>query len=283
MRYPLEIEVGDFIYDHHFEGRCVFPAVEALIILTKVVQAHFPNVDIRSLNKARFPRFLIIPPETHHLSVIVEVDNTPTGDISALLMTSVRSKTGGIGRNLEHARVEFPQADSSQNSVTPFPDVGNPEGDAISVPAESIYPGLIPFGKAFQNIIGSVSLWPGGASASLSGSDYGKEDDQLGSPFPFDAAIQVACVWGQRFTEQVLFPMGFEKRIIHQKTKKGGLYIGRIFPRGREQNVFLFDALIIDEPGTVCEEIRGIQMQDVSQGRLRPPSWIKDLRTGLTP
>ncbi len=45
MRYPLEIEVGDYIYDHHFEDRCVLPAVEALIILAKVVQSHFPNVD----------------------------------------------------------------------------------------------------------------------------------------------------------------------------------------------------------------------------------------------
>jgi hypothetical protein len=277
MRYPLEIEVGDYIYDHHFEDRCVLPAVEALNILAKAVQAHFPNVDLRFLNKARFPRFLVIPPGTHRLLVLVEADKAPDGGITALLMTSVRSKTGGIGRNLEHARVQFSLLDSTQNPVPPLPVSDNPEGSNILVPKERIYPGLIPFGKAFQNIIGPVALWPEGASASLSGGDYGAGDDWLGSPFPFDAAIQVACIWGQRFTEYVLFPMGFEKRIIHQKTKKGGIFLGWIRPVAIGQHPFLFDALIYDSQGKVCEEVRGIQMQDVSQGRLHPPLWIKEL------
>jgi hypothetical protein len=277
MRYPLEIEIGDYLFDHHFEDRCLLPAVEALNILAKVVQSHFPRVDLRGLNKSRFPRFLVIPPETHHLPVLVEVDREADGGISALLMTSVRSKTGGIGRNLEHARAQFPLLDSTQNPVPPSPVSDNPEGLKILVPKERIYPGLIPFGKAFQNIIGPVSVWPRGASASLSGSDFGKEDDWLGSPFPFDAAIQVACIWGQRFTENVLFPVGFEKRTIYQKTKKGGRYLGRIIPVATGQVPFLFDALIYDSQGSICEEIRGIQMQDVSQGRLHPPLWIKEL------
>jgi hypothetical protein len=277
MLHSLEIEVGDYLYDHHFEGRCVLPAVEALIILAKVVRAQFPGINIRYLNTARFSRFLIIPPGVQHLPVIVEADNTTDEGISARLMTSVRSKTGDIGRNLEHARVEFSPVDITQNPVPPVPVSDNPEGSGLLVPEELIYPGLIPFGKAFQNIIGPVSVWPGGASASLSGGDYGKEDDGLGSPFPLDAAFHVACVWGQRFTGQVLFPVGFEKRTIHQKTKRRNLYPGRIIPAGGDRNAFLFDALIIDEQGTVCEEIRGIQMQDVSQGRLRPPLWIKEL------
>jgi hypothetical protein len=277
MRYPLEIEIGDYLFDHHFEDRCLLPAVEALNILAKAVQVHFPRVDLRCLNKARFPRFLVIPSETHRLPVLVEVDEAADGGISTLLMTSVRSKTGGIGRNLEHARVQFPLLDPTQNPVPPSPVSDNPEGSNILVPKERIYPGLIPFGKAFQNIIGPVSIWPGGAWASLSGGDNRGEDDWLGSPFPFDAVIQVACIWGQRFTEHILFPVGFEKRIIHQKTKKGGLYRGRIIPVAIGRHPFLFDALIIDSQGSICEEIREIQMQDVSQGRLHPPLWIKEL------
>jgi hypothetical protein len=277
MRYPLEIEVGDYLFDHHFEGRCVLPAVEALKVLAKVVQAHFSHVDMGYLNKARFPRFLIIPPEVRQLSVLVEVDNVSDRDVSALLMTSVRSKTGGIGRYLEHARVEFPSADSSPKPL-PSPSVEeNPEGDAFILPAGSIYPGLIPFGKAFQNIIGPVSIGPLGASASLSGGNQETEDDPLGSPFPFDAALQIACLWGQCFTEYVLFPSGFEKRNIFRETQKGGLYLGRIKPLATGPKMFLFDARIFDSQGFICEEIRGIQMQDVSQGRLRPPSWVKEL------
>jgi hypothetical protein len=277
MRFSSEIEIENYIYDHHFEGRCVLPAVEALITLAKVVQAGFPNINIRCLNAARFSRFLIIPPGGHPVPVIVEANNTPDGGISARLMTSVRSRTGGIGRSLEHARVEFPLIDSPQNPVPPLPVSDNPQGSCLLVPQELIYPGLIPFGKAFQNIIGPVSVWPGRASALLSGGDCEMEYDGLGSPFPFDAAFHIACVWGQRFTGQVLFPVGFEKRTIQQKTKGGNRYLCWIIPSGEERNVFLFDALIMDESGGVCEEIRGIQMQDVSQGRLLPPLWIKTL------
>lgn len=277
MRYSLEIEIGGYLFDHHFEGRCVLPAVEALIILAKVVQAHFPNINIHCLNAALFHRFLIIPQEAHHLPALVEVDHTTNGGISARLMTSVRSKTGGIGRSLEHARVEFSPVDITQNQLPAWPVSDKPEGSGLLVPKELIYPGLIPFGKAFQNIIGPVSVWPGGASAPLSGGDYGKEDDWLGSPFPLDALFHVGCVWGQRFTEQVLFPVGFEKRTIHRKTQKGRIYQSRVFPLAVEQNPFLFNALILDSQGTLCEEIRGIQMRDVSQGRLRPPLWIKEL------
>jgi hypothetical protein len=229
------------------------------------------------LTKARFPRFLIIHPEMHHLPVVVEIDQTPKGGISTRLMTSMRSKTGGISRNLEHARVEFSQADSFPGASPLLADKENPKGPDILVSKELVYPGLIPFGKAFQNIIGPVSLWPEEASGYLSGGDCGKEDDRLGSLFPLDAALQVACIWGQRFTEYVLFPTGIEKRIIHQKTKKNGLYTGRVFPTGVEKNQFFFNAWIIDDQGAVCEEIRGIQMQDISQGRLHPLLWIKEL------
>lgn len=277
MRYSLEIEIAGYLFDHHFEERCVLPAVEALIILAKVVQAHFPDINIRCLKTARFHRFLIIPQEARHLPASAELDQTTNGGISARLMTSLRSKTGGLGRSLEHARVEFSLVDRTQDQLPPLPVSDNSERSGVLIPKELIYPGLIPFGKAFQNITGPVSVRPGGASAPLSGGDQGKENDWLGSPFPLDAAFQVACIWGQRFTEQVLFPMGFEKRTIHQKTKKGSLYQGRIFPAGGDRNLFLFNALIVDSQGTICEEIRGIQMQDVSQGRLRPPSWIKEL------
>jgi hypothetical protein len=276
MRCSLEIEIGGYLYDHHFEGRCVLPAVEALIVLAKIVEDHFPDVPLLRLSKALFPRFLVIPPDGHHLPAIVETDHSPEGSVLATLMTSVRSKTGGIGRNLAHARVEFPPADSLDSEPL-FPDRKKPDEDPFMVPADLIYPGLIPFGKAFQNVSGPLSLWPAEASAFLSGGESGPENTTLGSPFPLDAAFHLACVWGHRFTGQVLFPTGFEKRIICQRTKKGDTYLGRIFPTGSSLNVFLFDALILDSQGAVYEDIRGIQMQDVSQGRLRPPSWIRDV------
>jgi hypothetical protein len=277
MRYPLEIEINRYLLDHHLEGTCLFPAVEALITLAQVVHLHFPKAPLSSLTSARFPRFLVVPSEGRRLSATVEIETSENGRITATLLTSVRSKSGGIGRSLAHARVDFFGADSFQGFSAPLPRLGPLEGLVITVPAQSIYRELVPFGKAYQNIISDVSVSPQGALASLSGGDSEANETLLGSPFPFDAAFHLACIWGQRFTEIVPFPTGFEKRTIHHKTKKGGRYLGRIIPVAVNQLPLLFDALIIDTQGVLCEAIRGIEMQDVSQGRLHPPRWIKRL------
>ena len=79
---------------------------------------------------------------------------------------------------------------------------------------------------AYQNIVGDLSVSPEGALAYISGGDNEADENLLGSPFPLDAAMHAACVWGQRFAGIVSFPVGFEKRIIYQKTKKGDDYLG---------------------------------------------------------
>jgi hypothetical protein len=277
MRFPWEIGIHPYLLDHHLEGRCLFPAVEALITLATVVHRHVPQADMRCLLKARFPRFLVIPQESRQVSALVDIENSEEGPVTARLLTSIRSKSGGIGRNVEHVRVEFFLADSSQVPSAPFPGPEPLEGQTMAVPAESIYRELVPFGKAYHNIISDVSVSPQGAWATLSGGESEADEALLGSPFPFDAAFHLACIWGQRFTETVPFPTGFEKRTIHKKTKKGASYIGRIIPKAVDQMPLLFDALIFDLQGALCEDIKGIAMQDVSQDRLHPPLWLKEL------
>lgn len=171
--------------------------------------------------------------------------------------------------------MEFAADDSTVCSAPPFRVVKKLEGHCISVPSTTIYRELVPFGKAYQNIIGDLSVSIEGALAYLSGGNNEADENPLGSPFPFDAAMHAACVWGQRFTDIVPFPVGFEKRIIHQKTKKGGSYLGRIVPVNVKQEPLIFDAWIYDLNGAICEIIHGIQMRDVTQGRFRPPQWIK--------
>ena len=97
----------------------------------------------------------------------------------------------------------------------------------------------------------------------------------IGSPFPLDAALHAACTWGQRYAGVVAFPVGFTERTIYRKTKKEGKYIGRIIPVDVSREPLIFDALIYDLDGIIHESVSGIQMRDVSQGRLRPPNWIK--------
>jgi hypothetical protein len=273
-RYPWNIELYPYLQDHHIEGKVILPAVEVLIVLAGVVKINFPQVNIGYLLDARFSRFLSILPDMRRREVFVDIETADDGVVASLL-TSVKSKDGTISRTVEHARVEFSAADSASYSAPPFRIVNKLKGNCIGVPSVTIYRELLPFGTAYQNIIGDLSVSPEGALAYLSGGGSEADEDLLGSPFPLDAAMHAACVWGQRFSGIVPFPVGFEKRIIYQKTKKGGAYLGRVVPVKVNHESLIFDAWIYDLDGIMFESISGIQMRDASQGRLSPPQWIK--------
>jgi hypothetical protein len=274
-RHPSAIEVSPYLRDHHFEGKVILPAVETLIALAHVVELNFPQIRLNCLLKAIFPRFLFIAPETQRLAVFVDLENVQNDHVIAVLLTSIKSKQSGIGRALEHARVKFAADDSAPHPAVPFRVSEKLEGECIRIPAATIYRELVPFGTAYQNIIGDLAVSPEGALAYLSGGNYEADENSLGSPFPLDAAMHAACVWGQRFSDIVPFPTGFEKRLIYQKTKKGDHYLGRIAPVRIDRESLLFDAWIYDLNGVIYEAISGIKMRDVTQGRLHPPQWIK--------
>jgi hypothetical protein len=274
-RYPSAIEVSPYLRDHHFEGKVILPAVEALIVLANVVKLNFRQVSVNCLLKARFPHFLFIAPETERLAVLVDIENVGNGKMSAVLLTSIKSKKSEMSRAVEHARVEFATDDSAPYPAAPFRVVEKLEGKCIHVPSATIYRELIPFGTAYQNIIGDLAVSPEGALAYLSGGNYEADENLLGSPFPLDAAMHAACVWAQRFSGTVPFPTGFEKRFIYRKTMKGGSYLGRVVPVNIDQESLMFDAWIYDLNGTIYEAVSGIRMRDVTQGRLHPPQWIR--------
>ena len=261
--------------DHHFEGKVILPAVEALITLANVVKLNFPQTNINCLLNARFDRFLLITPEKQRLEILVDIEDAGDGNITAVLLTSIKSKKSAISRVLEHASVEFATADSTPCPLPPFRIIRKLKGDCINIPADAIYHELVPFGTAYQNIVGDLSVSHSGALAYLSGGNYEADENLLGSPFPLDAAMHAACVWGQRFTGIVPFPVGFQKRSIYQKTKKGGSYLGRIVPVDISHEPLIFDTWIYDLNGVIYETISGIKMRDVTQGRLQPPQWIK--------
>ena len=260
--------------DHHLEGKAILPAVESLIVMARAIKINYPQIEISCLKSASFSRFLTISPDTALLPVVVDMEKSDDGGIIASLFTSVKSKTGGISRIVEHARVEFIAADSSGPLPSPFRAVNKPERDCISVPSANVYRELVIFGEAYQNIVGDLSVSPEGVHAIISGGNYEADEDLLGSPFPLDAVMHAACVWGQRFAGKVCFPVGFAKRIIYQKTKKGEDYLGRVAPVSVTNESLLFDAWIYKDD-VICESIRGIQMKDVTRGRICPPDWIK--------
>jgi hypothetical protein len=274
-RYPLEINTYPYLQDHYFEGQAILPAVEALIIMTTVAAANFPQVNVCLQRQARFPRFLSIDPQEQIKKVFADIGEAADGSLSITISTMAKAKTGAISRRLEHAYVEFSASSAKENPAPPSPNWNRLGGECINVPAAAIYRELVPFGKAYQNIVGDLSLSPQGAIADLYGGEGEANDDLIGSPFPLDAALHAACSWSQRYTGIVGFPVGFEKRIIYRKTKKGSQYIGRIIPVDVSREPLIFDAFIYDLNGIIYESVNGIQMRDVTHGRLRPPDWIK--------
>ncbi len=272
-RYSCGFEVYPYLRDHHREGKVILPAVESLIILARVVKDNYPQSKLSCLENAVFPRFLTIAPDTLRQQVLVDLENMNNGDISASLLTAVKSKDGSISRKMEHAGVIFSKADFQKAGSISVSELKKPEGDSINIPSNTIYRDLVPFGKSYQNIMGNLSVSPNGAFAHISGGDDEADKNLLGSPFPLDAAMHAACVWGQRFAGIVCFPVGFARRIIYQKTKKGEEYLGRIVPVNMTRELLVFDVWIFKDD-VMYESISGLQMKDVSQGRIRPPQWI---------
>ena len=274
-RYPVEIKTYPYLQDHYFEGQAIFPAVEALIVMAGVAAANFPRVNVCHQRKARFPRFLSIDFREKIKKVFADIAEAADGTLSVAISTMVKAKTGIISRMLEHAYVEFAVSPIQENQAPRPVDFKHLGGKPFNVPAAAVYRDLVPFGKTYQNITGELTMSPEGAIAHLYGGEGDADDDLIGSPFPLDAALHAACSWGQRYTGIVAFPVGFAERIIYRKTKKRSNYIGRIIPVNISREPLIFDALIYDLDGIIYESVSGIQMRDVSQGRLQPPNWIK--------
>lgn len=261
--------------DHFFEGKAVFPAVEALITLARAVQSLYPEASLLHLACAQFPRMLVINPAVDQQDVQIEIETSADG-ISASLTTLMEIKNSTIRRTLEHARVTFVQETASPQPAISWRAFRKPGGECIHVPAVSIYRELIPFGRSYQNITGDLTVAKEGALAEITGGSGEADDSLLGSPFVLDAAMHAACVWGQRYADIVAFPVGIDRRVIYSPTKKGETYQACIKPRETDGESLMFDAWIFDQHGIICESISGLTMRDVTQGRMRPPEWIQE-------
>lgn len=149
------------------------------------------------------------------------------------------------------------------------------EGPSFSFSSRRLYADLVPFGPAYHNVVGEVSLSPDGASAEVSGGDCREAVGPLGSPFPFDAALHVACAWGQRYRNLVAFPVGFDRREIIRPTRRGQTYICRVFPLPDEGAALRFDVRLYGEDRQPVEIIGGVKMRDISGGGRKPPAWVR--------
>jgi hypothetical protein len=274
-RMPLAIPNPAWLQDHRFMGQAVLPGVWALEHLARAVEHAFPDVALTSCREVRFEKFLALP-SSHITSIdaFVELARISSGEIEAALLTRHVAAKSGIARMKTHARACFGRAGDGGEDRQPGSTVGT---DAFCVSPERLYAEMVPFGTAFQNIVSPVRLDRGGAHTMVAGGDPATEDTslRLGSLFTLDAAFHAACAWSQRFCGIVAFPVALGQRTIRHRTRFGQHYEANIRFREQDGDGLLFDIQIYGTAGTLCDDVRGLVMRDVSGGRLQPPAWIR--------
>ena len=231
IRLPLEIEVRPYLFDHRFEGNAVLPAVEAMQLLAESTRAHLPYADMRCITNAAFDKFLHIHPGDVRIEAFNEIVMYENSDVTSKLITITRSKKASITRVKAHVTIGF------TNKKQELPDlsvhlISALKGTYFDIPSDKIYSDLVPFGPAYHNITGNLHVSEKETVANIIAPVHSDAlSSPLGSCFPLDAAFHAACVWGQRFSGIVAFPVGFEKRFILRPTRSGENYIARIVPK----------------------------------------------------
>lgn len=273
VRLPIELEIHPYLMDHHFEGRPVLPAVEAMQVLAASTLTYLPDTDINFITDARFERFLYTVPTNGPVEAYNEIEVYAGGGIISRLITRTRSPKASITRTKEHVSIQFGQ-DRGENHPLPLDLVSALEGVCFDIPAPRLYSDLVPFGPAYHNITDILFVSREGAVANVQGADIQGSSGPLGSPFPLDAAFHAACAWGQRYSGIVGFPVGFDRRLIFSPTSPGAGYISKIIPLKTGSQTLIFNVWIYDRYGFPNEEVVRLRMRDVSAGRMKPPKWV---------
>ncbi len=164
----------------------------------------------------------------------------------------------------------IPKTDGDQ----PVPELRTTAPPEMFIPADRLYAEMVPFAPAFHNLLDGVQLWPEGASAEVFAPDHATFPGPLGSPFPLDAAFHAACAWSQRYAGIVAFPVGLSIRDVMEPTRSGERYRATLHPVRSDSDVLIFDIHLADQGGRLRESALGVEMRDVSGGKLAPPEWV---------
>ncbi len=266
--------VPEYLRDHVFNGRAVFPAVEAMRVLAESALAGNPGLNVSIITNADFNKFLYLDPDETSFEAFNELQTGGSGDLSSKLVTVRKQGKTSISRSIEHVKLSF--ADNRPLMAAPPLDVTlGLEGICLHPGREQIYGVLVPFLPAYQNIE-DLHVSEKGALALVSGGTADAPAEPLGSPFPLDASFHAACVWGQRHAGIVGFPVHIDARIIRKKTMPGERYMSRITPVSADDGLLVFDLWIYDSGGCLCEEVHGLHMRDVSGKTMLPPPWVME-------
>lgn len=275
IELPLNIEVFPYLRDHVFDKHAVFPAVESMQLLAEAARSLQADLDVNRLIHAGFEKFLLLEPQDKVIEACAAFEKIKNKGVSAKLLTRMHLTESGITRVKEHARLTFfPRAYTPEIPDAFNPVESKPETDMEVAPV-NLYRELVPFGPAYHNISGMVRLGRQAAGAEIRAPALPSANGALGSPFVLDAAFHAACVWGQRYSGFIGFPVGFDSRVILNKTKPDKTYSAQVTPAKQGRNENVFNLWICDPNGEVFEVVKGLRMRDVTGGRRKPPAWIQ--------
>jgi Polyketide synthase dehydratase N-terminal domain len=272
-RVLVQIPVRPWFADHRFNGKVIFPAVETMLLLAETAVGISPDVSVQTMADARFLKLLEIPKDAKLLDVLIEYEQKADG-MECTLLSKMQFKK--ISRIREHAALYFCNTSEKIPAVARVKE----EGGGARIDAARIYRELVPFGNTYRSIVGEVHLLKNTAVARLQATKVAGQqrmETVLGSPFPLDGAMHVACVLGQCLADFVPFPVAFRKRVIHSPTVAGGSYLTTVQLISQTANELVFDLSIFDREGAPCETVKGLTMRDVTAGLIKPPPGLPRL------
>ena len=276
-RIPLEIPVSPHMRDHAFDGRTMFSAAELLHLMAAAVTSRFSDLMNAVQADALFPRFLLLPPEDKKvLPVLLELEAHAGEGVMVRLLHEFQSPSGKFSRLREHVQVRFLNKRTEEFSPLSFAAAADLPGIPFEIPAERIYEDIVPFGPSYRSIQENLRMSAQGAVALLQTGRESFPGQFPGFPLIFDAALQAACIWGQRYQGRVGFPVGFRRRSLWKATQSQVPFLCRVIPVGTDRGGLIFDLWIYDLEGIPYEAVLGLRMADVTGGRIRPPHWIQD-------
>ena len=273
LQTSLMIPVHPYLMDHRFDGKVILPTVEILQHMAASVLVQSPSAQVHYLTNATFDRFLYIEPDASFVASSIEIILSEDSTVTSKLTSVITIKKGAIKRIKEHATVNFIQ--ETPQIVEPTIDL-TALRSSFQISAEQLYTELVPFGPAFQTIQDVVFLTANSGIACVSAPEYPGASGPLGSPFPFDGALHVACAWSQRYCGIVAFPVGFEKRVIVNPISPGEIISSVVMPVSVNDRGVTFDIWLYDLEGCLREMAGGVVMRDVSGGRMIPPQWVQE-------
>ena len=260
---PLPLSSLAHLPDHRIGGRAVLPAVDIMAALARVVLASYPRCEVRSIGKVQLLRVLGVE-ELPRCALSVRCEGE--GPVRATLLSQLRAPNG-MGRTREHAVVEF---GIERAGPAALPPAANGE---FALEAARAYASLVPFGPWFHNLQGTLHLSPAGGHAQLRTPPGAPPDNLLGSPFLLDAAMHLACVWGQRYAGVTAIPVALASRsIIHPIAQ--GQAACRIAWRGWSSDNLTFDVWLLDEQQRLSEAATGLQL--MPQRSMAAPDWVRE-------